>query len=174
MYLGGDLPAYYKKIAQSTANLLEQLHQINPVLIQWQIEVPSQMQKDTALYQLYDSLSKLGLPIQRLQDEDRASDKRVDQLLIPGALVEVAGQKPMVVDLRSSKKFFKPYNIVKDIPEEDLEASANAAEALLEYKFIQALYLLNSTDVPTIAYAIGNGEPTNLTLNDLGESIRHQ
>jgi gliding-associated putative ABC transporter substrate-binding component GldG len=123
---------------------------------------------------LYDSLSKLGLPIQRLQDEDRASDKRVDQLLIPGALVEVAGQKPMVVDLRSSKKFFKPYNIVKDIPEEDLEASANAAEALLEYKFIQALYLLNRTDVPTIAYTIGNGEPTNLTVNDLGESIRHQ
>ena len=26
----------------------------------------------------------------------------------------------------------------------------------------------------TIAYTIGNGEPTNLTVNDLGESIRHQ
>ncbi len=174
LYLGGDLPAYYKKIAQSTAGLLEQLHQINPKSIQWQIEVPSQMYKDTALYQLYDSLSKLGLPIQRLQEQDRASDKRVDQLLIPGALVEVAGQKPIVIDLRSSKKIFKPYNIVKDIPEEDLEASANAAEALLEYKFTQAIYLLNRTQVPTIAYTIGNGEPVDLTVNDLGESIRHQ
>jgi len=174
LYLGGDLPAYYKKIAQSTAGLLEQLHQINPRSIQWQIEVPSQMYKDTALYQLYDSLSKLGLPIQRLQEQDRASDKRVDQLLIPGALVEVAGQKPIVIDLRSSKKIFKPYNIVKDIPEEDLEASANAAEALLEYKFTQAIYLLNRTQVPTIAYTIGNGEPVDLTVNDLGESIRHQ
>ena len=174
LYLGGDLPAYYKKIAQSTAGLLEQLHQINPKSIQWQIEVPSEMYKDTALYQLYDSLSKLGLPIQRLQDQDRASDKRVDQLLIPGALVEVAGQKPIVIDLRSSKKIFKPYNIVKDIPEEDLEASANAAEALLEYKFTQAIYLLNRTQVPTIAYTIGNGEPVDLTVNDLGESIRHQ
>ena len=174
LYLGGDLPAYYKKIAQSTAGLLEQLHQINPRSIQWQIEVPSEMYKDTALYQLYDSLSKLGLPIQRLQDQDRASDKRVDQLLIPGALVEVAGQKPIVIDLRSSKKIFKPYNIVKDIPEEDLEASANAAEALLEYKFTQAIYLLNRTQVPTIAYTIGNGEPVDLTVNDLGESIRHQ
>ena len=174
LYLGGDLPAYYKKIAQSTAGLLEQLHQINPRSIQWEIEVPSQMYKDTALYQLYDSLSKLGLPIQRLQEQDRASDKRVDQLLIPGALVEVAGQKPIVIDLRSSKKVFKPYNIVKDIPEEDLEASANAAEALLEYKFTQAIYLLNRKEVPTIAYAIGNGEPVDLTVNDLGESIRHQ
>ena len=174
LYLGGDLPAYYKKIAQSAADLLEQLHQINPSTFQWQMEVPSQMYKDTALYKLYDSLSKLGLPIQRLQEQDQGSDKRVDQLLIPGALVEVAGQKPMVIDLRSSKKFFKPYNIVKDIPEEDLEASANAAEALLEYKFTQAIYLLNRKEVPTIAYAIGNGEPVDLTVNDLGESIRHQ
>jgi gliding-associated putative ABC transporter substrate-binding component GldG len=174
LYLGGDLPAYYKKIAQSTANLLEQFHQINPSAIQWQIEVPSKLYKDKELYRFYDSLSKLGLPIQRLQEQDRASDKRVDQLLVPGALVEVEGQKSMVIDLRSSKKFFKPYNIVKDIPEEDLEASANAAEALLEYKFIQAIYLLNRTEVATIAYAIGNGEPTDLTVNDLGESIRHQ
>ena len=174
LYLGGDLPAYYKKIAQSTSILLEQLHQINPKSIQWQLEVPSQMYKDTSLYKFYDSLSKLGLPIQRLQEQDPAADKRVDQLLIPGALVEVEGQKPMVIDLRSSKKIFKPYNIVKDIPEEDLEASANAAEALLEYKFTQAIYLLNRTQVPTIAYVIGNGEPVDLTVNDLGESIRHQ
>jgi len=174
LYLGGDLPAYYKKIAAAAAGLLESLHQMNPKHIEWQLELPSQMYKDTALYQLYDSLSKLGLPMQRLQAQNASSDKRVDQLLIPGALVEVEGQKPMVIDLRSSKKFFKPYNIVKDIPEEDLEASANAAEALLEYKFTEAIYLLNRTEVPTIAYAIGNGEPTNLTVNDLGESIRHQ
>ena len=174
LYLGGDLPAYYKKIAQSTASLLDQFHQINPSDIQWQIEVPSKLYKDKELYHFYDSLSKLGLPIQRLQEQDRASDKRVDQLLVPGALVEVAGQKPVVIDLRSSKKFFKPYNIVKDIPEEDLEASANAAEALLEYKFTHAIYLLNRTEVATIAYTIGNGEATNLTVNDLGESIRHQ
>jgi len=173
-YLGGDLPAYYKKIAQASSGLLESLHQMNPKFIQWQLDLPSQMYKDTALYQLYDSLSKLGLPIQRLQDQNASSDKRVDQLLIPGALIEVEGQKPIVIDLRSSKKFFKPYNIVKDIPEEDLEASANAAEALLDYKFTQAIYLLNRIEVPTIAYAIGNGEPINLTVNDLGESIRHQ
>ena len=174
LYLGGDLPAYYKKIAAAAAGLLESLHQMNPKHIEWQLEIPSQMYKDTALYQLYDSLSKLGLPIQRLQEQNPNSDKRVDQLLIPGALVEVEGQKPMAIDLRTSKKFFKPYNIVKDIPEEDLEASANAAEALLEYKFTEAIYLLNRTAIPTIAYAIGNGEPTNLTVNDLGESIRHQ
>jgi gliding-associated putative ABC transporter substrate-binding component GldG len=118
-------------------------------------------------------LSKLGLPIQRIQTENGPSDKRVDQLMIPGALIEVEGQAPIVIDLRTSKKYFKPYNIVKDIPEEDMEATANAAVSLLEYKFTQALYLLNRTVVPNIAYLTGNGEPVNLTVNHLGESIMH-
>lgn len=174
LYLGGELPAQYKKLASSASILLEQLNQINPTNIKWALEVPSQMYKDTALYLLYDSLSKLGLPIDRLQNEKEISDKRIDQLIIPGALVEVAGQKPYAIDLRSAKKYFKPYNIIKDIPEEDMEASANAAEALLEYKFVQAIYLLNRKIIPSIAYLVGNGEPIDLTVNDLGESIRHQ
>jgi gliding-associated putative ABC transporter substrate-binding component GldG len=174
LYLGGDLPSNYKTISNAAIALLDQLHQINPSLIKWNLEIPNQSVSDTALFVLYDSLSKLGLPIERIQQGTGGADKRVDQLIIPGALVEVDGQKPYAIDLRSSKKYFKPYNIVKDIPEVDEEASANAAEALLEYKFIQAIYLLNRKIVPTIAYLIGNGEPVNLTVNDIGETLKDQ
>jgi ABC-2 type transport system permease protein len=173
LYLGGDLPAQYKKLAISTIAMLDQLSQLNPAQIQWQWEVPNELYKDTALYQMYDSLAKLGLPIERIQKNDK-QDKRVDQLIIPGALVEVNGQKPYAIDLRSAQKYYKPYNIVKDIPEIDEEASFNAAEALLEYKIVQAIYLLNRQSIPRIAYLIGNGEPVDLTVNDIGESIRHQ
>jgi gliding-associated putative ABC transporter substrate-binding component GldG len=86
----------------------------------------------------------------------------------------VEGVKPFVIDLRSSKKFFKPYNVVKDIPTEDIEASANAAEALLEYKFIQAIYLLNRTNIPQMSYLVGNGEPIDLTVNDMGTAVQNQ
>ena len=174
LYLGGDLPSNYKTISNAAIALLDQLHQINPSLIKWNLEIPNQSVSDTALYALYDSLSKMGLPIERIQQGNGGADKRVDQLIIPGALVEVDGQKPYAIDLRSSKKYFKPYNIVKDIPEVDEEASANAAEALLEYKFIQAIYLLNRKTVPTIAYLIGNGQPVNLTVNDIGETLKDQ
>ena len=173
LYLGGDIPPYYKNIAVATASLLERFKQINPKAISWAIELPGDLYKNDALYQFYDSLSKLGLPIQRVQTENGPSDKRVDQLMIPAALIEVEGQAPIVIDLRTSKKYFKPYNIIKDIPEEDREATANAAVSLLEYKFTQALYLLNRTVVPNIAYLTGNGEPVNLTVNHLGESIMH-
>ncbi len=174
LYLGGDLPANYKTISNATIALLDQLSQINPTAIKWNLEIPNQLASDSALYILYDSLSKLGLPIERVQQGDGGSDKRVDQLIIPGALVEIEGQKPLAVDLRSSKKYFKPYNIIKDVPEIDEQASANAAEALLEYKFVQAIYLLNRTIKPTIAYLIGNGEPVNLTVNDIGETLKDQ
>ena len=173
LYLGGDIPAYYKKIAQSTVSLLSHLKQINQ-RIDWQLEIPNKIYHDTSLYQFYDSLSKIGVPIERIQQSNDASDKRVDQLIIPGAVVEVEGMQPYAIDLRSSKKFFKPYNVVKDIPTEDVEASANAAEALLEYKFVQAIYLLNRPAIPQVSYLIGNGEPIDLTVNDIGAAIKNQ
>lgn len=174
LYLGGDLPARYKKMELACKAILEKVVQNNPGQITWMQEVPNQIFKDTALYQFYDSLTQQGLPIERVQSSDSKQDQRIDQLLIPGILVEVEGKSPIAIDLRSSKKYYKPYNIVKDIPEEDLEATANAAEALLEFKITQAIYLLSRTEIPTIGYLIGNGEPVDLSVNDIGQSIRHQ
>ena len=174
LYLGGDIPTHYKKIAQSTIALLSRLKQLNPQHITWQLEVPNKMYTDTALYQFYDSLSRMGVPIERIQNANEATDKMVEQLIVPSALIQVEGVKPVVIDLRSSKKFFKPYNVVKDIPTEDIEASANAAEALLEYKFIQAIYLLNRTNIPQMSYLVGNGEPIDLTVNDMGTAVQNQ
>jgi ABC-2 type transport system permease protein len=108
VYLGGDIPTYYKKIAQSTGILLNQLQKINPSQIQWELEVPNKLYKDSALYLFYDSLTKLGVPIERVQDQNATSDKIVDQLVVPAAIVEVTGQKPYAIDLRSGKKYFKP------------------------------------------------------------------
>ena len=174
LYLGGDIPSYYKKIAQSTTTLLNRLQKLNPGKIEWKLEVPNKIYKDTALFQFYDSLAKLGVPIERVQDQNNDIDKRVDQLVVPAAVIEAQGFKPYVIDLRSGKKYFKPYNIVKDIPTEDVEASVNAAEALLEYKFIQSIYLINRKQIPHISYLIGNGEPIDLTVNDIGNSIKNQ
>jgi gliding-associated putative ABC transporter substrate-binding component GldG len=174
LYLGGDLPANYKKLSQSAILLLSQLQKINAKHIQWELEVPNNVYKDEALESFYDSLSRLGVPIERIQAQDNASDKRVDQLMVPAAVIEVEGHKPMVIDLRAGKKYFKPYNVVKDIPTEDAEASANAAEALLEYKLVHAIYLLNRTDIPQIAYLTGNGQQIDLTVYDLGAIIKDQ
>lgn len=173
-YLGGELPAHYQKLAIATTQFLDQLEQLNPTWISWEQTVPGELFKDSALMLFYDSLQKQGLPIDRFQNTGTITDKKLDQLLVPGLLIEVEGQKPIAIDLRSSKQFFKPYNIVKELPEIDIEASFNAAEALLEYKIVQAIYLLNRTVRPSIAYLVGNGEPLDYTVNDLGISIKNQ
>jgi ABC-2 type transport system permease protein len=173
-YLGGDLPPHYKKLELATIQFLDQLQQINPTWINWEQTVPGELFKDSALMLFYDSLQKQGLPIDRFQNTETITDKKLDQLLVPGLLIEVEGQKPIAIDLRSSKQFFKPYNIVKELPEIDIEASFNAAEALLEYKIVQSIYLLNRTARPSIAYLVGNGEPLDYTVNDLGQSIKNQ
>ncbi len=173
-YLGGTLPAHYKKLELATIQFLDQLQQINPTWISWDQSVPGELYKDSALMIFYDSLQKQGLPIDRFQNTGTITDKKLDQLLVPGLLIEVEGQKPIAIDLRSSKQFFKPYNIVKELPEVDIEASFNAAEALLEYKIVQAIYLMNRTEKPSIAYLVGNGEPLDFTVNDLGQSIKNQ
>jgi gliding-associated putative ABC transporter substrate-binding component GldG len=173
-YLGGELPAHYKKLELATIQFLDQLQQINPTWISWDQTVPGALYKDSALMIFYDSLQKQGLPMDRFQNTETITDKKFDQLLVPGLLIEVEGQKPIAIDLRSSKQFFKPYNIVKELPEIDIEASFNAAEALLEYKIVQAIYLMNRTARPSIAYLVGNGEPLDYTVNDLGQSIKNQ
>jgi gliding-associated putative ABC transporter substrate-binding component GldG len=174
LYLGGELPAHYKKLELATIQLLDQLEQMNPNWISWEQTVPGELFKDSALMLFYDSLQKQGLPIDRFQNTETITDKKLDQLLVPGLLIEVEGQKPIAIDLRSSKQFFKPYNIVKELPEVDIEASFNAAEALLEYKIVQAIYLMNRTEKPSIAYLVGHGEPLDYTVNDLGQSIKNQ
>jgi gliding-associated putative ABC transporter substrate-binding component GldG len=174
LYLGGELPAHYKKLELATIQLIDQLEQLNPNWISWEQTVPGELFKDSALMLFYDSLQKQGLPIDRFQNTETITDKKLDQLLVPGLLIEVEGQKPIAIDLRSSKQFFKPYNIVKELPEVDIEASFNAAEALLEYKIVQAIYLMNRTVKPSIAYLVGNGEPLDFTVNDLGQSIKNQ
>ena len=174
LYLGGELPAHYKKLELATIQLLDQLEQLNPAWVSWEQTVPGELFKDSALMLFYDSLQKQGLPIDRFQNTETITDKKLDQLLVPGLLIEVEGQKPIAIDLRSSKQFFKPYNIVKELPEIDIEASFNAAEALLEYKVVQAIYLMNRTERPNIAYLVGNGQPLDYTVNDLGQSIKNQ
>jgi len=173
-YLGGDLPPHFKKLELSTIQFLDQLQRINPTWISWDQTIPGELFKDSALMLFYDSLQKQGLPIDRFQNTGTLTDKKLDQLLVPGLLIEVEGQKPIAIDLRSSKQFFKPYNIVKELPEIDIEASFNAAEALLEYKIVQAIYLSNRMVRPSIAYLVGNGEPLDYTVNDLGQTIKNQ
>jgi ABC-2 type transport system permease protein len=174
VFLTGDLPADYKKLSQATEDLLRDFRDESNNQVTVSFEKPGESLNDTARLALYDSLSRMGVVFDRTEEVSSTTETRTDQLIIPSALVYYRDQRPVAIDLRSSRKVFRNYNVVNDVPQEDVEATRNAAEALLEFKFANAIDKLTRKKIPTIAYLVGNGEPTDLTINDLGESIRNE
>ncbi len=176
VFLTGELPADYKKLSIATKDLLDEFKSISGNKVQVSFEKPGDdITNDTAKVLLYDSLARMGVVFEQSETVSSKTEKQTNQLIIPSALVSFRkDQKPIAVDLRSSRKVYKQYNVINDNPQEDIEATRNAAEALLEYKFADAIDKLTRKYVPTLAYLIGNGEPVDLTVNDLGESLRNE
>jgi ABC-2 type transport system permease protein len=173
VFLTGDLPADYKKLSIATQDILNEFRDLSNNQVQVSYENPGEGLDDSSKIYLYDSLSRLGVVFEQTQNVSAANDKATNQLIIPSALVSYGNRKPFGIDLRSSRKVFKNFNVVNDIPQEDKEATLNAAEALLEFKFANAIDKLTRTYVPVVAYAVGNGEPVDYRINDLGESLRN-
>jgi len=172
-FLAGDLPADYKKLNIATQDMLNKFRDLSNNRIQVRYQSPGDGLDDTSKANLYDSLSRLGVVFEQSQNVSAANDKATNQLIIPSALVSYANRKPIAIDLRSSRKVYKNFNVVNDIPQEDKEATLNTAEALLEFKFANAIDKLTRTYIPVVAYAVGNGEPVDYKINDLGESLRN-
>jgi gliding-associated putative ABC transporter substrate-binding component GldG len=177
VFLTGDLPADYKKLSIATHDLLDEFRSVsgNHVHVQF-IKPGANLRNDSDRVALYDSLSRLGVVFENTESVSASSEKQTQQLIIPAALVSFRpDQRPVAIDLRSSRKVYKPYNVITDnAPQEDVEATRNAAEALLEFKFADAINKLTRKYVPTVAYLTGNGEPIDFTVNDLGESLRNE
>lgn len=175
VFLTGDLPADYKKLKIATEDILNEFKRVSANNVRVTFEKPGEnLKDDTAKAILFDSLARLGVVFERAQVTQSTKEKETNQLITPSALVTYRDRKPVAIDLRSSRKVFKQYNVVNNDPQEDMEATRNAAEALLEFKFANAIDKLTRKYVPTVAYTVGNGEPIDLKVNDLGESLRNE
>jgi gliding-associated putative ABC transporter substrate-binding component GldG len=174
VFLTGDLPADYKKLNIATAEILETFASYSPSSLQVSFVEPGSGIKDEAVkVKLYDSLAALGVVFEKTAINE-GIEKSTSQLIVPAAIVRYGNRAPVVVDLRSSKKIFSSYNVIEAVePKEDKEATRNAAEALLEYKFAAAIDKATKVSYPTVAYLVGNGEPTDLTVSDLAETLRN-
>ncbi len=170
IFLTGDLPADYKKLNIATNDLLSEFRDLSNNHIHFKFEKPGENLSDSDRLQLYDSLQRMGVVFDQNTDAS-TNEKSTQQLIIPSAIVEYGDNRPVAVDLRSSRTVFKNYNVVNDEPQEDKEATLNAAEALLEYKFANAIDKLTRKNVPTVAFCVGNGEAPPQNVNDLLKSL---
>lgn len=174
VFLTGALSTDYKKLSIASEELLDEFKNLSKGNLQVNFVKPGEGLVDSLKFQLYDSLLRMGVVFERNVSTEKESDKSTQQLIFPSALVYYKNFKPIAIDLRSSRKIYKNYNVVNEVPQEDIEATRNAAEALLEFKFANAIHKLTRNKIPTIAYLVGNGEPIDLKVNDLGESLRNE
>jgi ABC-2 type transport system permease protein len=155
VFLKGDLPAGFKKLSASAEELMQEFNEYANGRIKYRlISYDDQMEGTTRTYA--DTLSSLGIIPINLKVQLKASEQ--SQYVYPAALVHYKG-KMLPVNLYSGvQKFIS-----------DLEL--NRAEALLEYKFADAIFRLTENQKPMVAYSVGNGEPTGDNVYDLVENV---
>ncbi|HSQ43519.1 MAG TPA: gliding motility-associated ABC transporter substrate-binding protein GldG [Ginsengibacter sp.] len=155
IFLKGDLPAGFKNLSTSAEELLQEFKEYANGRINYKLISPDeQMPGTTRTYA--DTLSSLGIVPINLKVQLKAGEQ--SQYIYPAALVQY-------------KNKMLPVNLYSGTQTVITPPELNSSEALLEYKFADALYKLMENRKPMIAYSVGNGEPTGDNVYDLVENV---
>lgn len=160
VFLTGELSAGFKKLGTATDELLGEFKEHGGAKIQYRFIRPGEGLPDSLRAVLYDSLFQLGVRPFTNQVTAKEGEETSERLIFPGAVVTYKGRQTGI-DLMSGKSAM------------DEESSLNYSEALLEFKFADAIDKLTRKQVPIIAYAAGNGQPLNPTVRDLFDALRN-
>jgi ABC-2 type transport system permease protein len=152
--LTGDVKSEFKKLSNSTKELLDNFKAYSRNNIQYRFELPGEGLDDSLKAEVYDSLTKMGLRPTNQEVQVKEGEGQSLREIFPGAIIKY-GDRTIAIDLlqgQVQKNVFNSDDILD-------KQSLNSAEALLEYKFANAIQKLTEKDVPVVAYAYGNGEP---------------
>ncbi len=155
IFLKGDLPSGFKKLAITSQELLQEFKEYARGNIRYKLISPEETIPGTERT-FADTLSSLGVIPINLKVQLKAGEQ--SQYVYPAALVHYQG-KMLPVNLYSGTK------TIITPPE------LNSAEALLEYKFADAINKVKENKKSLVAYSIGNGEPAGANVYDLVENI---
>ena len=160
VFLTGDLSAGFKKLSIASEELLNEFKEYGTTSFQYRFTRPGAGLPDTLRYQIYDSLARLGIKPFNNQVTTKQGEETTERWIFPAAIVRYNDSMQIPIDLMSGKSGA------------DEETTLNHSEALLEFKFADAIHKLTRKQVPVVAYAAGNGEPLNPTVRDLFETMR--
>jgi ABC-2 type transport system permease protein len=160
VFLAGDLKADFKKLANSTNELLQDFKEQGRGNIYFHFQKAGAGLTDTAQAQYLDTLAQLGIRPYTVnaQLKEGATEERQ---VVPGALVSYKNRK-VGVNLLSGQSAMLD------------EGTINRTEALLEYKFADAVRQVTQDSVPLIGYIIGNGEPMSYNVYQFVQSLKQQ
>ena len=154
VFLEGDLPKDFKKLRNSTTELLQEFKEIARGNIKYSYEKPGAGLNDSAKTYFLDSLARLGIRPYTIQAQVKEGEGSEERQVVPGALVTYK-DRVLAVDLLGGQS--------SDLDEN----SINRVEATLEYKFASTINKITKDTVPMVGYLTGNGEPVSYNVYDL-------
>jgi ABC-2 type transport system permease protein len=160
VYLTGDLSAGFRRLSIASEEMLSEFKEYGKTNIQYRFVRPGEGLPDSLRYMLYDSLVQMGIKPFNNQVTAKEGEEKTERLIFPAAMVKYKDRQ-MPIDLMSGKSGM------------DEESTLNYSEALLEFKFADAIDKLTRKQLPIVAYAAGNGEPLNPTVRDLFDAMRN-
>ncbi len=155
IFLKGELPSGFKKLAASTEELLQEFRETAKNKIQYRF-VSAEEQMDDTGRTYADTLTSLGAQAINLKVQIKSGEQ--SQFVYPTALIHYKGK-------------IQPVNLYPGANIIITPSELNSAEALLEYNFADAIGRLIQTGKSMVAYSVGNGEPTGANTYDLVENV---
>jgi ABC-2 type transport system permease protein len=157
VFLKGEFPSGFRKLANSTGEFLRLMKDRNSSRIHYRFispldEIPG-TQKNYG-----DSLISLGAVPINLTVQKKAGES--SNIIFPVALMYYKGKQSLV-------------NLYPGASGKISQEELNSAEALMEYQFAKGIDKLTQTQKPGIAYSAGNGEPTDARTYDLSQTLRN-
>lgn len=144
VFLTGDFPSGFRKLANSTDEFLQLLKDQAGSKFNYRFVSPAEKLPGTEI-QYGDSLVGMGaMPINLTVQKEQGQSSNI---IFPTAVVHYKGKESLV-------------NLYEGASRQTSQVELNNAEALLEYQFAKALDGLVNPERPLIGYSVGNGEPT--------------
>lgn len=158
VFLDGDMPAGFKRLAGAAGDMANSFKSLSKGRFQVEFIRPGEGLDDSSKAFLFDSLQAMGINPTNVKAQLKKGEQLEETLLFPGAILS-QGKRQMGID------FLEGQSSTNGIQ------SLNNAEALLEYKLAKAIVKIQQDTFPLIGYLTGNGEPLDFSVYDLIENI---
>ncbi|MEP7128738.1 MAG: gliding motility-associated ABC transporter substrate-binding protein GldG, partial [Chitinophagales bacterium] len=152
IYLEGDFPAGFKRLANGTKELLNEFKVYGGDKIQYEFEDPTKGKNDKELQEVLKELAQKGLEPTNVKNN--AGDEYSEKIIVPGAIVNYKGHQVAV-------------NLLENTPGTAAQEALNNSIAHLEDKFSQAIESMSLIRKPKIGFIRGHGEMNNVATADL-------
>jgi gliding-associated putative ABC transporter substrate-binding component GldG len=151
VYLEGDFPSGFKRLSNSSREMLDEFKVYGGDKIQYEFEDPTEGKTEKELNDVLKELSEKGLEPTNVQNQ--AGDEYSEKIIVPGAILNYKGQSV-------------PINLLENTPGTGPQMALNNSIAHLENKFSVAIHQISMIRKPKIGFILGQGEMNNLQMAD--------